>query len=189
MYSRIQVHSRIHNPCFLSLWTYVFYWIAEVELKPGWTFSKDPAIVSLCCAYLLSHDQLFATPGLEPTRLLCLCGFSRQEHWSGLPCPPPGYLLNPGIKPRSPTLQADSLPAELPGKPYWLLQFSSVAQSCPTLCDPMDSSPLGSSVCCILQARKLEWVAMPSSRESSQPRDLGLVSCIGCWILYHWPTS
>ena len=67
--------------------------------------------------------------------------------------------------------------------------FSSVAQSCLTLCDPMDSSPLGSSVCCILQARKLEWVAMPSSRESSQPRDLGLVSCIGCWILYHWPTS
>ena len=121
VYSRIQVHSRIHNPCFLSLWTYVFYWIAEVELKPGWSFSIDPAIVSLCCAYLLSHDQLFATPGLEPTRLLCLCGFSRQEHWSGLPCPPPGYLLNPGIKPRSPTLQADSLPAELPGKPYWLL--------------------------------------------------------------------
>ena len=44
-------------------------------------------------------------------------GFSRQENWSGLPCPPPGDLQNPGIKPRSPTLQADSLPSELPGKP------------------------------------------------------------------------
>ena len=43
--------------------------------------------------------------------------FSRQEYWSGLPCPPPGDLLNPGIEPRSPTLQADSLPAEPPGKP------------------------------------------------------------------------
>ena len=44
-------------------------------------------------------------------------GFSRQEYWSGLPCPPPGYFPNPGIKPRSPTLQMDSLPAEPPGKP------------------------------------------------------------------------
>ena len=37
-------------------------------------------------------------------------GFSRQEYWSGLPCPPPGDLPNPGIEPRSPALQADSLP-------------------------------------------------------------------------------
>ena len=44
-------------------------------------------------------------------------GFSRQEYWSGLPCPPPGDLPNPGIEPRSPALQADSLPAEPPGKP------------------------------------------------------------------------
>ena len=41
----------------------------------------------------------------------------RQEYWSGLPCPPPGDLPNPGIKPRSPTLQADSLPSEPPEKP------------------------------------------------------------------------
>ena len=47
-------------------------------------------------------------------------GFSRQEHWSGLPCPPPGDLPDPRIKPKSsasPPLQADSLPTELPGKP------------------------------------------------------------------------
>ena len=44
-------------------------------------------------------------------------GFSRQEYWSGLPCPPPGDLPNPGIKPRSPTLQADSFLSEPPGKP------------------------------------------------------------------------
>ena len=37
-------------------------------------------------------------------------GFSRQEYWSGLPCPPPGDLPDPGIKPRSPALWADSLP-------------------------------------------------------------------------------
>ena len=44
-------------------------------------------------------------------------GFSRQEYWSGLPCPPPGDLPKPGIEPRPPTLQADSLPSETPGKP------------------------------------------------------------------------
>ena len=43
--------------------------------------------------------------------------FSRQEYLSGLLYPPPGDLLNPGIEPRSPTLQVDSLLAELPGKP------------------------------------------------------------------------
>ena len=54
--------------------------------------------------------------GLQPTRLLCPWGFSRQEYWSALPCPPLGDLPNPGIKPRSPALQANSLPAEPPGK-------------------------------------------------------------------------
>ena len=44
-------------------------------------------------------------------------GFSRQEYWSGLPCPSAGDLPQPGIKPGSPPLQADSLPSEPPGKP------------------------------------------------------------------------
>ena len=44
-------------------------------------------------------------------------GDSHQEYWSVLPCPPPGDLRNPGIKPRSLTLQADSLPSDPPGKP------------------------------------------------------------------------
>ena len=81
-------------------------------------------------------------------------GFSRQEYWGGLPCPPPGNLPNPGIEPRSPALQADSLPTEPPGKPkntgvgsLPLLQgknqFSSVAQSYQTLCDPMNRSMPG----------------------------------------------
>ena len=50
-------------------------------------------------------------------RLLCPWGLSRQEYWSGLSCPPPGNIPNPGIKPRSSALQANSLPAEPPGKP------------------------------------------------------------------------
>ena len=48
-------------------------------------------------------------------------GFPRQEYWSGLPSPTPGDLPNPGIQPRSPSLQADSLPFEPPGKPATLV--------------------------------------------------------------------
>ena len=53
----------------------------------------------------------------SPSRLLHLWEFPRQEYWSGLPFPSPGNLPDPGIKPRSPALQADSLPSEPPGKP------------------------------------------------------------------------
>ena len=72
--------------------------------------------------------------------------FSRPEYWSGLPFTSPGDLPNPGIEPRSPTLQVDSLPIEPPGKPECQessVQFTSVAQSCPTLCDPMNCSTPG----------------------------------------------
>ena len=53
-----------------------------------------------------------------------------------------------------------------------------VAQLCPTLCDPMDCSLPGSSVHGIFQARILEWVAIPFSRRSSQPRNQTQVSCV-----------
>ena len=43
-------------------------------------------------------------------------GFSRQEYWSGLPFPSPGDLSDPGIEPRSPALEADTLTSEPPGK-------------------------------------------------------------------------
>ena len=55
-------------------------------------------------------------------------------------------------------------------------------QSCPTLCDPIDYSPPGSSIHWILQARILEWFAMPSSRGSSRPRDWTCVS----YVYLHW---
>ena len=169
-------------------------------------------------------------------------GFSRQEYWSGVPFPSPGDRPNPGIEPRSPALQEDTLPSEPPRNLYWSLnpikliqcftalprslslsrrsifqrpkwepkhadlqmcpgtsnprvttapvwpavsgcdgrgacpqgsflptnsEGSAAAakslQSCPTLCDPVDSSPPGSSVPGILQARTLEWVAISFS--------------------------
>ena len=54
---------------------------------------------------------------LWPARLLCPWGFFRQEYWSGWPFPSPGDLPKPGIGPRSPNLQENSLPSEPPGKP------------------------------------------------------------------------
>ena len=64
-----------------------------------------------------------------------------------------------------------------------------VAQSCLTLCDPMDGSPPGCSVHGILQTRILEWVAMPSSRGSSQTRDQTQVSCTADGFFTIWATS
>ena len=58
-------------------------------------------------------------------------------------------------------------------------------QSCPTLCDPMDCSLTGSSVLGIIQARILEWFAMPSSRKSSQPRDQTQISYLSCITLHY----
>ena len=67
--------------------------------------------------------------------------------------------------------------------PCWLSSLyvyaCSIAHSCLTLCDPVDCSPPGSSVHEILQARILEWVAMPSSGGSSRPRGRTCLSCLG----------
>ena len=75
---------------------------------------------SCVCACMLScfrRVQFLATPRTIARQAPLSLGFSRQEYWSGLPCPPLGDLPNPGIKPTSPALQADSLPAEPPEKP------------------------------------------------------------------------
>ena len=64
----------------------------------------------------LSHVRLFVTPWTIAYQAPPSMGFSRQEYWSGLPFPSPGDLPNPGIEPKSPTFQADTLPSELPGK-------------------------------------------------------------------------
>ena len=72
-------------------------------------------------------------------------------------------------------------------KPPVCLRAKSL-KSCPTLCDPLDCSSPDSSVHRILQARILEWVAIPSSRGSSWPRDrtyVSYVSCTGRRVLYH----
>ena len=63
-----------------------------------------------------------------------------------------------------------------------------VAQLCPSLCGPMNYSPLGSSIHGILQARRLEWVAIPFSRRSSRPRCQTWVSCLADRCFAIWAT-
>ena len=65
--------------------------------------------------------QVFVTPWTVAYQALQSMEFSRQEYWSGLPFPFPGDLPNPGIEPGSPSLQADTLPYEPPGKHMWKL--------------------------------------------------------------------
>ena len=68
---------------------------------------------------MLSHSVVSdsATPWTITQQGPLPMGFSRQDYWGGLPCSAPGDLPIPGIEPRSPTLQANSLPSEPPGKP------------------------------------------------------------------------
>ena len=71
---------------------------------------------------------LFVTPCTAARQAPLSRGFSRQEDWSGVPCPSPGHLPDSGMEPGSPALQEDSLPSEPPGKPQLLLWRLSRAE-------------------------------------------------------------
>ena len=89
----------------------------------------------LSCTQWLSHVWFFETLWTIARQAPLSMGFSRQEYWSGLPFPPPGNLPDPGIK-----LAFLTSPALVGGFFTTSVQFSSVTQSCPTLCDPMNRS-------------------------------------------------
>ena len=92
------------------------YWSGLPFPPPG--DLPDPGIKPMSLRSVELAGGFFTTNATWEARQAPLSmGFSRQEHWSGLACPLPGDLPNPGIKPRSPTLQADSLPSEPLGKP------------------------------------------------------------------------
>ena len=78
----------------------------------------------------LSRVRLFATPWTVAHQALPSTGFSRQEYWSGLPFPSPGDLPDPGIEPKSPTLQADALTSEPPGKQTLQTNITGMCGEC-----------------------------------------------------------
>ena len=137
----------------------------KVDETSNQTLSKQSAemeslkeiFFSWCAVCVLSrfrHVGLFVTLWTVAHQAPLSVGFSRQEYWSGLPCPPPGDLPTQGSNPH-------------------LLRLLNCRRI---------------SVHGILQARILEWVAMPSSRGSSWPRDwthVSYISCTGRCVLYH----
>ena len=104
--------------------------------RPLKTLKHFMNLVLLLLLSRFRRVRLCATPSMAAHQAPPSLGFSRQEHWSGLP-----FLLQ-GMK---------------------VKRESEVAQSCPTLCDPIDSSPPGSSAHGIFQARVLEWIAIAFS--------------------------
>ena len=98
----------------LGLQSIQFLFSSTETVSPGWKVESQ----YICQAFLISGlvVKLCPTP-TTPWTVACRAplsmGFSRQEYWSGLPFPSPGDLPDPGIEPRSPGLQADSLPTEL----------------------------------------------------------------------------
>ena len=93
------------------------FWVERESLtfkkRKGYSAAMFSEVKSLSCV------QLFAIPWTVACQAPPSMGFSRQEYWSGLPFPSPGDLPNPGIEPGSPTLQADSLLSQPPGKLCW----------------------------------------------------------------------
>ena len=82
------------------------------ETRNGNRYSSSAVLVARSCPTLC--DLMDYSPPASSAH-----GILQQEYWSGLPCPPPGDLPNPGIEPVSPTLQADSLLSEPLGKPKY----------------------------------------------------------------------
>ena len=146
--------------------------------------SESATGTHVCGAQSLSHVWLSVTPWTGACQAPLSLGFSRQGNWSGLPCPPPGDLPNPGPglphcrqitiwATREASSFLDFLLIQVTTE-YWIefpvlySMFSLVIyfihacmhakwlHSCPTLCDPMDWSPQGSSVHWIFQARTLK---------------------------------
>ena len=140
--SDLFIHSLIHHKANI-------YWRPNKQE----TMLRPSAVPQSCLTLCNSMDW-------GPPRLLCPWGFSRQECWSELPCHPPRDLPNPGIKPRSPTLLADSLPSEPPRKPK-----NTGVQSLPYNQEIFISTIVSGGLTCGLRVKNLP--AMQKLQETS----------------------
>ena len=143
----------------------------------GTNIKKAPSLWPTRVLRHFSHVQFCAMLWTVACQAPLPLGFSRQEYWSGLPCPPPRDPPNPGTEPlslKSPALAGEFFTTPYPNtitlgiqgllcefRGWWWISSPCacvclVSQLCLTLCNPMDSSLPGSSVCRIFQARILE---------------------------------
>ena len=158
----------------------------------------------------LSHVWLFATPWVIVYQAPPSMGFSGKDTGVGCHFLFQGIFLTQGLSPSLPCCrQTEALLTGPPGKPinievhgerattlntyqhdmYSITVSVLLSQSCPTFCIPMDCNLSGSSVYGILQARTLEWTAIPFFRGSSWPRDQTLVSRIADRFFTIWATG
>ena len=135
------------QPCPSEIWIKNLLSIAPpIGTRPSFPFSQSLLSGSFHKPIIFIHQKASKQAIMS---CLTLCdpwtvvyqaslsiGFSRQEYWSGLPFPSPEDLPYPGIEPRSPTLQADALASEPPGKKIgWKPQSQKINQT-----DHMDHS-------------------------------------------------
>ena len=98
----------------LGLQSIQFLFSSTENVSPGWKVESQYIYQAFLISGLVVKLSLTpTTPWTVGCRAPLSMGFSRQEYWSGLPFPSPGDRPDPGIEPRSPGLQADSLPTEL----------------------------------------------------------------------------
>ena len=138
----------------------------------GWFYGRPlPPLNLFCCTAILHRRQASGKKRTKPK----LFPLSKHSRWN---IPPLHRLTTLHLSSESGTAQLNLVTC--------VRMLSSL--SCLTLSDSMDHSPPGSCVHCILQARILEWVVMPSSRGSSWPRDRTGVSCMQADFFTHWAT-
>jgi len=114
MHSNIQLLNYKFNAINLKIKCLKFAYTIDI-LEVKWSEVK-----------LLGCVRLFANPWTVAHRAPLSIEFSRQVDWSGLPFLPPGDIPNPGIEPRSPALQSDTLLSEPPGKPIDILTIIQI---------------------------------------------------------------
>ena len=122
------LHTCFSKWCFIS-WESHLRWSGG-STSVSWEVPVPPMVspvcvcVRVCARCHFSHVQVFAILRIVALQAPLSMGFSRQEYWSQLSCPPPGGLPRPGIKPvslKSSALQVDSLPLNYKGSPHGLL--------------------------------------------------------------------
>ena len=132
------------------------------------------------------------------SKMLCVCRLRMSQAWERDIVNPTGQVMRVRLRETN-TLAKVSKPMNIKMRAAKLYNEISLHVShcacmlshfsCARLCDPMDYSPPDSSVHGILQARILGWVAMPSSRGSSQPKDRTRVSCLPRWQVGSLPLA
>ena len=127
--------------CFLSFWELAREPLRSAFISCFRTPLRVHVDIGKCLSpsvKLLSHVWLFVTLWTVAHQAPPSMGFSRQEYWSGLPLPSPEDFPHPGIEPRSPSLQADALTSQPPGKPSKCLNNALIPNHFTAVCLPKD---------------------------------------------------